>query len=80
MVDLILDAIGTLLEGITAGRPPRQRVKRALRLSRKRRLTRPRREFAITWLAAGLEDLPGLRLESREQEIRAALEKVRQDR
>lgn len=82
MIDPIGDLIGAVLDvpWTIAWPTPRRRVLRALRLSRKRRLTRKRREFAITRLAAGLEDLPGLRLESREQEMKAALERVSQDR
>lgn len=78
MLDSVIEAIGSLLEFVlTDWRPtPRQRVKRALRLSRKRHLTSKRREFAMGWLSFGLENLTDLRLESRELEIRSALELV----
>jgi hypothetical protein len=82
MLDLILNAIGALLEFVwTDWRPtPRQRVKRALRLSRKRNLHGKHRDFAVTWLSFGLKNFDDLRLGSREPEIRNALELVsRQD-
>lgn len=80
MFDLIADAIGTLLEFVvTDWRPiPRQRVKLAVRLSRKRSLSAKQREFSRTWLTFGLGHLADLRLESREQEIRTALDRVQQ--
>lgn len=79
MLDLILNAIGALLEFVwTDWRPtPRQRVKRSLRLSRKRNLYGKHRDFAVTWLSFGLDNLDDLRLESRELQIRNALEAVR---
>lgn len=78
MLDLILNAIGALLEFVwTDWRPtPRQRVKRALRLSRKRNLSGKHRDFAVTWLSFGLKSVDDLRLGSRELEIRNALELV----
>lgn len=47
-----------------------------MRLARKRRLTTKRRDYATGWLAFGLENLADLRLESRELEIRNALDTV----
>lgn len=82
MLELILDAIGCLLEFLwTDPRPaPRRRVKRALRLSGKQKLSGKHREFAVTWLSFGLKNASNLRLESHELEIRNALELVnRQD-
>lgn len=78
ILDFILDAVGSLLEFAFSGwrRPPRRRVKRAVRLARKRRLTTKRRDYATGWLAFGLENLADLRLESRELEIRNALDTV----
>lgn len=80
MLDLIIEAIGALLEFVwTDWRPtPRQRVKRALRLSRKRNLSGKRREFAVTWLSFGLKNAADLRLEYRGLEIRNALELVKE--
>lgn len=74
--DFILDAAGALLEFVINGwRPtPRQRVKRALRMSHKTDLTAKRRDYAIGWLRFGLDNLTDLRFESRKQEIRNALE------
>lgn len=78
IVDFILDLLGALLEfAWTDWRPTRrQRVKRALRLARKRRLSVKRREFAVTWLTFGLDNLADLRMESSEPALRAALERV----
>ena len=78
MLDFIIDAVGSLLEfAFTDWRPsPRRRVKRALRLSRKRHLSRKRRDYAAGWLSYGLQNLADLRLESRELEIRNALDTV----
>jgi hypothetical protein len=82
MLDLIIDAIGALLEfAWTDWRPtPRQRVKRALRLSRKRNLSGKHRDFALTWLSFGLKNANDLRLGSRELEIGNALELVSRQR
>lgn len=79
-LDFVLEAIGTLLEFVwTDWRPsPRSRVKHALRLARKRRLSVKRREFAVTWLTFGLRNLAELRLDSREVEIKTALERMQQ--
>lgn len=80
ILDFVLDVFGALLEFFwTDWRPsPRWRVKHALRLSRKSRLPAKRREFAITWLEHGLANLSDLRLESREPDIKTALERVQQ--
>lgn len=78
LLDFILDAVGSLLEFAFTDwrRSPRWQVKRAVRLARKRRLTTKRRDYATGWLAFGLQNLADLRLESRELEIRNALETV----
>jgi hypothetical protein len=78
ILDFVLDVIGSLLEFVwTDWRPsPRWRVKRALRLARKRHLSAKRREFAVTWLKFGLDNLDDLGLEPREPALRTALERV----
>lgn len=80
ILDFILDLIGALLEfAWTDWRPTRrQRVKRALRLSRRKRLSVKHREFSRRWLKFGLDNISDLRLESREPELKTALERVQQ--
>lgn len=79
ILDAVLDVIGALLESVTDWQPgPRWRVNRAVRLSRRRSLSVKRRQFAITWLTFGLDNLAALRMESRAPALRAALERVQQ--
>lgn len=80
ILDFILDLIGALLEFAWTDRRPtrRQRVKRALRLSRRKRLSVKHREFSRRWLKFGLDNISDLRLESREPELKTTLERVQQ--
>jgi hypothetical protein len=77
IAEIIVQVVAALIEGWFDGRAtPRQRVLRALNLSRKSVLSLKQREFGQTWLTYGLGHLADLGLESREQEIEKALERV----
>ena len=75
MLDFILDLLSAGLEAVWTkwGLTAKQRVKRGLRLSRRRKLSAKNREFAEIWLDYGLQNLAALGLQAREAEIRTAL-------
>ena len=81
MLELIGHIISSLLSGGTdfdVKATPRQCVKHALRISRRRRpLTPEQHEFASAWLQHALDHLKDLKLESKEVAIRIAQLKVR---
>lgn len=80
MLDLILDVLSAALEAVWVNWGPtaKQRVKRALRLSRRRNLSAKSRQFAQTWLDYGLQNLADLGLQAREPELRTALSRVKE--
>lgn len=81
----MLEFIGHLISSVLSSgtdfdvkATPRQCVKHALRLSRRRRpLTPEQHEFATAWLQHALDHLTDLHLESKEVAIRVAQLKVR---
>lgn len=81
----MLEYVGHLISSLLSGgtdldvkATPRQCVKHALRLSRRRRpLTPEQHEFAAAWLRHALNHLKELQLESKEMAIRIALLRVK---
>lgn len=80
MLDFVIDILGAMLEAAWGNWGPtaKQRVKRGLRLSRRRKLSAKSKEFAQIWLAYGLQNLADLGLQAREAEIRTALATVKE--
>lgn len=80
----MLEFIGHLISGLLSGgtnfdvdSTHKQRVKHAMRISRKRSpLTPEQHEFALAWLKHALANLPELRMEDKEVALRMALLKV----
>ncbi|GAA5198055.1 hypothetical protein GCM10023346_34300 [Arthrobacter gyeryongensis] len=77
LADIIAQVVAELIQGWFDGRPtPRQRVLRALDLSREPVLSPKQREFGRKWLTYGLGHLADLGLESRAKDIQKALQRV----
>ncbi|MGO4583783.1 hypothetical protein AB4Z38_07835 [Arthrobacter sp. 2RAF6] len=77
VADIIAQVVAELVQGWFDWRPtPRQRVLRALDLSREPVLSPKQREFGRKWLSYGLEHLVDLGLESHANEIQQALKRV----
>jgi hypothetical protein len=77
IADIIIQVVAELIQGWFDGRPtPRERVLRALNLSRMPVLSLKQREFGRRWLTYGLGHLADLGLESQAKEIQKALKRV----
>jgi hypothetical protein len=77
MAEIILRLVAELIQGWFDWRPtPRQRVLRALALSRQPVLTLEQRKFGRRWLTYGLAHVADLGLESQAGEIQKALRRV----
>jgi hypothetical protein len=77
IADIIVQVVAELIQGWFDGRAtPRQRVLRALDLSRESVLSLKQREFGRRWLTYGLGHLADLGLESQAKEIQKALKRV----
>lgn len=75
--EIILRLVAELIQGWFDLRPaPRQRVLRALDLSRQPVLSLEQREFGRRWLTYGLAHVADLGLESQAGEIQKALRRV----
>lgn len=81
MLELLGDLLGSLIAGGTdfdVAPTNRQRIRHALRISRKRRpLTPQQHKFATAWLRYGLHHLEELKLERKEVALRVALLKLK---
>ncbi len=77
MAEIFLRLVAELIQGWFDWRPtPRQRVLRALALSRQPVLSLEQREFGRRWLTYGLAHVADLGLESQAGEIQKALGRV----
>ncbi|MGO4859033.1 hypothetical protein [Arthrobacter sp. 2MCAF14] len=77
VADIIAQVVAALIEGWFDWRPtPRERVLRALELSREPVLSPKQRAFGRKWLTYGFGNLADLRLESHAKDIQKALKRV----
>jgi hypothetical protein len=77
IADIIVQVVAELIQGwFDVRATPRERVLKALDLSRESVLSLKQREFGRRWLTYGLGHLADLGLESQAREIQKALKRV----